>query len=278
MSEYLFHANALGVGGAVTSGNRRNVIPSHAAVVLSAAGGYGSSTSENYDENGVSFSLAKTTVVGGEIAPGIFQTYADVLITDFTVYDQLNFPRLRIAKMKGEMTSTRNVDLDESHFDVHLTYSGINVDGVVVEPLLDIELSGAATFGDVARTLSTDLAGYANRFGIAPLQLQSALTAPAGAQSVSGALVKGFRPPGSTTLTSSGCVLSIPNVGRANFGEFEFRPGDRRIRMLYLKLQQSRPFELALDAGAGALASAAPAGGGGFVVAGAVEGNGSPPF
>lgn len=253
MSEYLFHANALGVGGVVTSGNRRNVIPSHAAVVLSAAGGVGHAAAGSYDDHGVSFSSATTNVVGAEIANGILETYADVLITDFAVYDALGFPRLQIARMQAQMTSTRNLQLNESEFNVQLSYSGININGGDVEPDLDIQLCGAATFNDAA----------------------NALGAPAGVQAVSGSLVKGFRPPGSTAVTSPGCVLPIPNVGRAHFAEFEFKPGDRRLRLLRVKLQ-SGAIELAV-AGDGAVAEST-GGDGGYIVAGAVEGNGSPPF
>jgi hypothetical protein len=197
---------------------------------------------------------------------------------DFRVYDRHDFLRLGIWSMTAQMTSTRNLDdPGESHFKVNLTYEGINVDGVDFKPLLDIELCDAPTFGDVATTLNSDLIGYASRFGVEPLDLETALTSPAGAQTVSGALVKGFGPKGSTALTSTGCRLPIPQVGSAHFGQFEFRPGDRRVRMLYLKLRSGA---IEVTAGGGVRAFGEPTGGDddGYVVAGAVEGNGSPPF
>jgi len=246
MSEYLFHANALGVGGAVMFGGRQSDIPSQAATVLSTGGGRGSARSDGYNDNGVSFSSAETHVAGNEILPGVFQTIAEVQIHNFTVYDQHDFPRLRIGTMYARMTSTRNVDLTEPKFELTLNYDGINVDGNFLDAFVNVELRDAPTFGDVS----------------------SILAVPEGAQTITGGLVKGFHPPGDRLmLTSQGCELPIPHVGLARFGEFEFRPGYRRVRMFRLKLQpggSSGPESLGGD--------------GGFVVAGAVEGNGSPPF
>lgn len=245
MSEYLFHANALGVGGVVTYGGRRKIIPSHAGAVLSAGGGHGSGRSINYDDNGVSFSLAETEVNGRETA-GLFETITHVKIDDFTVYDRDDVPRLRIGSMEAWMSSTRSLADSESQFKVILTYEHISVDGLEVQPNVNISLCSAPTFS-AART---------------------ALAAPAGALVVNGALVTGFNPPAAVAIsTATGCELMVPSVGRAVFGEFEFKPDYRRVRLLRLKLGSS-VMSLASSIG----------GDDGYIVAGAVEGNGSPPF
>jgi hypothetical protein len=252
MSEYLFHANALGVGGAVTYNGRRTVIPSHAGVVLSAGGGHGSGRSENYDDNGVSFSLAETHVKGSEIAAGIFETITDVRIHDFTIYDRDDVPRLRIGTMEAWMRSMRSLADSESQFEVRLTYGGISVDGSELEPLIDISLCSAPTFAAVT----------------------TALPAPAGTLTATGTLVRGFHPPGAVVLSTAGCELAVPSVGRAVFGEFEFKQDYRRVRLLRVKLNSGGVVELT-NSGA---RTATVGGDDGYIVAGAVEGNGSPPF
>lgn len=264
MSGYCFHANVLAVGGAVMFGNKRATIPSLASVVLPSSGGEGYAVSDGYDENGVAFTRAESRVVGAEIAEGIFYTYSDVLITNFTVFDRLNIPRLRIALMGAQMTTTRNLEMEESQFELRLSYRGIVIDGAEVEPVLDVALCNAATFGDVATTLNHDLEGYAERFGIAAPSLQTALANVGASQSLHGALVRGFRTPEGALTT--GCALPVPNVGRAHFGEFTFKPGDRRVKLFRLKVQSGMP------GGAESIG-----GDEGEVVGGSLEGNGTPP-
>jgi len=285
MSGYEFHANALGVGGVVSFGGRKTTIPSAASAVLSPGGGEGYGLSENYDANGVSWDRAESRVIGTEIGNGIFYTYTDVLITNLAVYDPLNIPRLRIAMMGLQMATTRNPGTSDSQFEVRLSYRGINVDGADHEPMVDVALCSAPTFKDVATALNGDPGGYALRFGIEPPEkLQEALEKVEDAcnptQRFSGALVRQFSAPDGTVTT--GCALPVPNVGTAHFGEFIFKPGDRRLRLLRLNVQAGfgRPLFMA-QGGEGvpqAFIAESTGGDNGDIVFGAVEGNGSPPF
>jgi len=270
MPEYNFHANAIGVGGTLTFGGRRVTIPSAAASVLSPAGGEGYAVAEAYDANGVAFTRAESRVVGAEIGDGIFYTYADVMVTNFTVFDRLNIPRLRIAMMNAQMTSVRNVEMPESQFEVRLSYRGIAIDGVEIEPAIDIDLCGASTFAEVTEALNRDPEGAVRRFG------ETAVANAENTRTLEGSLVKSLHGPDGAVV--HGCALRVPNVGLARLGEFSFQPGDRKLRLLRLKLK-SGPFALAFSTGAAANEADAESGGGdeGDIVSGALEGNGTPP-
>lgn len=275
MSGYEFHANALGVGGALTFGGRRTTIPSAASAVLSPAGGEGYAVSENYDANGVSYSRAESRVVGAEIGAGIFYTYADVLITNLTVFDALNIPRLRIASMGAQMTSTRSPGMSESQFEVRLSYRGIHVDGADHEAIVDLKLCNAATFEDATEVIEGDVPGFASSFGVGEPVLETALANVDTTQTLNGALVRHFCAPDGTVIRT-GCSLPVPNVGQAHFGEFIFKPGDRKVKLFRLQVGPGNG-SVPVFFAAGAGEAEAFGGDGGVVVLGALEGNGSPP-
>jgi hypothetical protein len=139
----------------------------------------------------------------------------------------------------------------------------------VVEPVLDLALCNAPTFGDVSTTLTGDLPGYASRFGVPESRITTALAIPGGR--IGGALVQGFRPSSAAPLSSVGCALPIPGFGLAHFAEFKFQPGRRNVSLLRLSPQPK-------SAPGGGGGDADAFGSGGDVTLGAVEGNGSPPF
>ena len=263
MSSYVYNASALGLGGVLTSGNNRTVIPSIASVALSPSGGEGSVTAESYNANGIAFDRATSHVVGAEVTPGVFQTYAEVFISNFRVSDAFNFPRLRIASMSAQVTSTRNLTSNESQFYVLTTFSGINLDCMYIEPLIDENLTNAHTFGEVVNTLSGDVEDYENRFALEPGVLQQALATNNGLVPLSGTLVRDW----SRDLPCHGRALKIPRLGRVHFAEFIFKPGRRRINLLRVEVNPTEGSEGVLEGG-----------GNGDVTGGTVEGNGSPPM
>ena len=263
MSRYDYHANAVGFGGVLTSANNsRTVIPSLASVALSPAGGEAYAVAENYCANGFAFSRAESRVVGAEVGSSIFTTFAEVFITNFTAFDAFNIPRLRIAMMGAQVISTRNLSSQESEFKVRARFDGINVDGVDLDAEIDGRLCDAPTIDDVVEALRGD-AGESEQE-----VLNLALTNPN--VQLTGSLVKGWSLP---EVAQRGGKLPIPRLGTAHFGEFRFDRGRRRVNLVRLELGHNSLFFAA--PGAVALEEG---GGGGNVIGGSVEGNGSPPF
>ncbi len=262
MQRYAYHASAVGLGGVLSSGNARTVIPSQASVALAPTGGEGSAVVENYNQHGVSFSRAECRVVGTEVGDGVFTTYADVFITNLTV-----FGRLRIALMAATVTSTRSLEAGESNFDVRLMYRGVTVGNDEIVPVLDVDLCKAPTYGAVLNQLGADTEGYADSFGVDPAALRNALGSPDPQAAIGGTLVRGFQSPyGAAIAAQSRGAVVVPDVGIAHFGEFLFKPGRRRVNLLRMKLFDRS--ESTLEAG----------GDGGDLTGGSVEGNGTPPI
>ena len=263
MSRYAFNASALGLGGVLTSGSVRTTIPSLASVALAPTGGEGSSVVENYNCHGISFTRAESRVFGTDLSEGVYTTYADVYITNLTIFD-----RLRIALMGATVTSTRNVENGESLFEVRVTYRGISAEGNEVIPVLDYNLCNAPTYGDFVNALNGEVDRYADSFGVQPAALRSALQATPAQEPLAGTLVSDYRIPADCGIVRSGSAIVVPGIGRAHFGEFLFKPGRRRVNLLRLKLGAFEEGAVALEA----------VGDGGDLTAGSVEGNGTPPI
>jgi hypothetical protein len=267
MSRYDYHANAVGFGGVLTSANNsRMVIPSLATVALSPTGGEGYAMAENYNANGFAFSRAESRVVGAEVGNRIFTTYAETFITNFTAFDRFNFPRLRIALMGAQVTSSRNLNSDESLFQVRTSFYGVNIDGRDVEPFIDVDLCRTETFGDAVKMLHGP----------------RALTRGGLPETVRGTLVKDW----SEKLPAVGPAIHIENYGLVHFAEFIFKPGRRRVNLVRFSLgndafEEREQIERAHQRAAAKMRRTIVAlegeGGGGNVIGGAVEGNGSPP-
>jgi len=270
MLGYNFHANALGLGGVLRSGGVKTSLPSLASVVLAPTGGNGSAVVENYNANGISFTRAESRVFGSEVSDTIYTTHSDVYITNLTIFD-----RLRIALMSATLSSTRDVNLPDSSFEINLVYRGISIDGAEIIPILDGTLSGSPTFRDVQAALNSNVNEYASRFGMTPTALLDVIENPSPREPISGALVRDFTVPNGVALTHSGHAVDVPGVGRAHFGEFLFKPGQRQVSLLRIKIG-SGPATGDTD---GRNFSVLSSGGGddGDLTGGYLEGNGSPP-
>src|SRR6185436_4547993 len=101
-----------------------------------------------------------------EIGDGIYTTYTDVYITNLNIFD-----RLKIALMSATISSTHNLKLNESSFDVRTSYRGIEVDDEDVIPEYDEALCLAPTYSDVVRAVKGDIKGYTKRWGADQKQL-----------------------------------------------------------------------------------------------------------
>ena len=256
-SRYVYHANALGLGGVLISGDTKTIIPSLASVTLSQSGGEGFAMARDYNANGIAFSSMESRVVGAEIGDQIFTTFAEVFITNFTAFDRLNIPRLRIALMNAQLTSTRNVKKNETEFEIRARFAGVNINGEDVEALIDAQLCNTRTFDDAVDHLS----GKADD--------RKALRS---AGQVRGSLVKGW----SRDLVPKGRPVPVKGLGHAHFGEFTFKRGLRHINLVRIELAGGFPVFKDVDSKSVALAKGGSSDGGEYTM-GSLEGNGTPP-
>jgi hypothetical protein len=282
-SVYSFNGSAIGLGGVLSSGGVKTVIPSLASVALAPTGGGGSAVCENYNDHGISFTRAESRVFGTDIGDGIYTTYTDVYITNLNVLG-----RLKIALMNATISSTHNLKLNESSFTVSTSYRGIAVDDEDVIPEYDEALCLAPTYDDVLRAVKGDIKGYTKRWGRDQKQLETSLRDDNPMHPLSGSLVKDLK--ASKIEKHANHAIHIPGFGRAHFGEFLFKPGRRRVNLLRLDLGQfdspkppvpePRPVAQMRRRIAKAIVQQDEEIGGGLgggVTVGSVEGNGTPP-
>lgn len=285
-SVYSFNGSAIGLGGVLSSGGVKTVIPSLASVALAPTGGLGSAVCENYNDHGISFTRAESRVFGTEIGDGVYTTYTDVYITNLNIFD-----RLKIALMSATISSTHNLKLNESSFDVRTSYRGVAVDDEEVVPEYDEALCMAPTYEDVVRAVNRDIRGYTKRWNADQNQLEAKLRDNNPMHPLGGSLVKDLKAAAKVEKHANHAIR-IPGLGRAHFGEFLFKPGRRRVNLVRLDLGRIAPIP-APDpeprppaqmrrriAQPIVLMGDEEAGGGnlGGITVGSVEGNGGPPM
>ncbi len=283
-SVYSFNGSAIGLGGVLSSGGVKTVIPSLASVALAPTGGGGSAICENYNDHGISFTRAESRVFGTDIGDGIYTTYTDVYITNLNLFD-----RLKIALMSATISSTHNLKLNESSFSVATSYRGIAVDDEEVVPIYDEALSDAPTYSDVVRTVQGDIKGYTERWKANRRQLETALNNGNPLRPLGGSLVKDLQ--AKKLEKHANHAIHIPGLGRARFGEFLYKPGRRRLSLLRIDLgrflsapppdSDPRPpaqTRQRIAKKAIVLMDDFGGGNGGGITVGSVEGNGGPPM
>jgi hypothetical protein len=225
MSDFVFNASALGMGGVINhAGGSTTIISSVASVALAPTGGEGSSLVENYSSNGISFARAESRVVGFESKPDLFTTYTDIFVTGLSVFE-----RFKVALMQVTMTSTRHVLASDSTFDLRAIYRGVEADGEEIIPAIDLELCNAGTYADFTRTLESNVTQYAARLDVPEEDLTKAIRNDR--QPILGAIVSAVHR-SDKSLASHGNKLTLENFGTVRFGEFLVKPGRRRINLL----------------------------------------------
>lgn len=277
-NKFTFNASAIGLGGVITENGCTTVIPSLASVALAPTGGEGTARDDNYCSNGISFSRAETRVIGYETSNDIFTTITDILVTNLNIRE-----RLKIALMQATITSTRCLDHDDSEFNMHAIYRGIQLDGDEVVPTLDVDLcSGpcgkASTFGQFRAKIAGDVAGNAELLGVPAQIIQKALTV--NHEPMVGALVTStqLRRAGKVISTYVGNKLPVEGLGDAYFGELLVKRGRRRVNLLRFDFGDPPPplpFTAAGFDGPGVGALGFPGVTGSFT-AGSGDGNGEP--
>ncbi|HEX2122598.1 MAG TPA: hypothetical protein VHL59_13240 [Thermoanaerobaculia bacterium] len=271
MSGYDFHANALGVGGLFKSGGVTTSVPSLASVVLPSTGGEGSAVVENYSRNGVEFTYAASRVVGSQVSDEVYSTYADVLITNLTLFE-----KFRIAFMQASVSSTRNVNLPDAQFEVRAMFRGIQVGDEEIIPSFDIDLCNAPTYLDFANMVQGRLTDYATAFGHEPTALENAVKTRKPVRGTLASAVHGRR---LGPIRREGTAIRVPTLGKVHLAEFLFQPGRRRVTLLRLELDKHAIAPPGF--GDSDVQNFAPGGGfaspdSGDISLASVEGNGSP--
>jgi hypothetical protein len=288
MSKFEFHANALAVGGRYkTPSGDVGIIPSLASVVLAPNGGEGRACVENYHSEAVSFTRAESRVVGAPQSGNVFSTYADIFITNLTL-----FQKFRVALLQATITSTRDITDGDARFQIHAIYRGVTIDGVEVLPELDYDICGPTMYDQFANMLCQKHAtrpAYKELYGQDATKLRQALDNHAKPFRGTLAPELELRPKGNPPSKRPNKTVAIPGVGRVRFGDFAFTPGKRRVSLLRLELGRFDEFVPMRPAIDGEIAAASSESGGtehdsdnqnqtleGDVTIASVEGNGAP--
>lgn len=289
--EFTYNASALGAGGVIEritpSGRKRTLIPSLASVALCPTGGEGSSTLTNYDTEELAFLRAETRVAGYPLGKDIFTTYTDVYITGLRIFDTLS-----VALLHATVTSTRNLndpDDDHSEFTLHASFRGVEVRGVEVAPVLDVDLCDCRRYEDFERLLQNRKAiavkgGPPNtlevRFGADTDEKRRELMQLVKERKpVQGSVVEKVE---GGPITRTAHKLFVEGLGTVNFGQLMLKPGRRRLNMLNIAFgedQTTRMGENEAPRKRRALRSMQEdpgSGTSGSMVLASVEGNGTP--
>jgi hypothetical protein len=228
-TEYTFDASVLGLGGYYVRDGAQKLVPSIASVVLAPTGGEGWSSRTNYDDGDIAFTHAESRVRGYETSPGFFTTISDIYITNLRMFDTVS-----IALLQATVTSTRNLAntlVDESEFQLHALYRGIDVEGAEIVPAIDV---------DVCHATYSKLLGHANDKLklLAPPAPEGSEPAPEppslkDGDPVRASVVHGLShnaPP--DTLEVKGNALFVPGFAKLKFGDLVAKRGRRRISLL----------------------------------------------
>lgn len=240
-NKFTFNASALGLGGVITENGCTTVIPSLASVALAPTGGEGSSRVENYCVNGISFTRAETRVIGYETSEDVFTTTTDIMLTNLNIRD-----RLKVALMQATITSTRRLDKDDSDFNMHAIYRGIELDGDEIEPTLDVDLcsgpSGkASNFHDFLKKLKKNVKKSADLVGVSEENLRDALTRNREPLLTTLVTATHMRKYGKIVSSSVGNRLPVEGLGNAYLGELLVKRGRRRVNLLRFDFGEQRP-------------------------------------
>lgn len=242
-SKFTYNASALGLGGTYLQTNadggvERVVVPSLASVALSPSGGEGSCIVKGYNRNGVSFSRAESSVVGYRQKADEYVTHSEVRIKNLNLFD-----RLKIELMHARVVSTHfdRRNQPESKFELVATYENIEMDGKEVVPVLDVDLTeNCPTYSHFSAHVGKSLKEYAERFGMKERILENMLKRqdnPALRASLTQDIQvrdKVTKAPIRAERKAYG--LKVPDLGHANFAEYQVKAGRRRVTLLRLDL------------------------------------------
>lgn len=235
---YDYNASALGLGGVLKNDDgTTTVVPSLASVHLAPTGGEGSTEISNYNKDGVSFTTARSSVIGYDSGYRTFTTRADVYLTNLNL-----FGRVQAAILQTSISSTRDIfeeeaittqsNPDNARFTMNSMIRGLVIDGVEVIPELDLELCSCPTYEQFTNRIGGDyVSTYAEQFGVEQATLQNVLTT--NVQPIRASFVKTLQyTPTGNFGPRNGFKLPVKNFGYVHFGELVVKPGRRRVNLL----------------------------------------------
>jgi len=236
-----FNASAIAFGGLIRpagKGKKSKAIKGMASAALSPTGGIGESIVKRYNEDGISFRDAVTTVEGS-VERGIYKTIATVQMERLSIFD-----RVKCDAMQAILQSRRDQDNEDASFTIQAKFEGLRIDRSDVKPPLNFTLfKRVPTYADFIRFFSDE--NHVREFGPAfgwmnegedAHEIQTIQLAQKGD-------VAAYRPIRcslltsrvDTTFTQDGYSLKIPGFGRIHLAEVLVKPGRRRINMLRIE-------------------------------------------
>lgn len=229
MATYHYTASAVGLGGVLKDRTGVTIVRSLASVALAPTGGEGFSEIADYDSDGISFSKARSHVTGYDSAGRTFTTTSDICITNLNL-----FGRVKAASLQTSISSTREVlasdspkteHPDKARFSISSMIVGLTIDGVEVNPELDLDLCRCATYADVCKE-------YAKRRLAVP---------PANAQLIRASFVKDLHYAPTTTVgpQQDGFKVPVENLGTVHIGEMILKPGTRTVNLLRIDFDEA---------------------------------------
>jgi len=280
VGHYVFNASAIGLGGVLTT-PRRKIIPSLASVHLAPTGGEGSACVSNYDDgDGITFDRAETRVWGSSHNGSIYATRADVMVNNLDVFHQL-----QVESMWASVTSIREVlengDVLDRRFTFQAEYLGVRVNGREIDVPVDPKpFDDNASYDDFLNALGTpEMSDYRKLIGIDEEASQSLIQSRGSAKPANPMTIRctALAPRGKTA--EGGFHVTVRGLGRAHLAETLIKPGNRRLTLLRLELNEPtmQRFESVGESSMAMAADSVVSGGfaGGSMSVGSVEGNGT---
>jgi hypothetical protein len=243
---YDYTASALGLGGVLKHPNgTRTTIPSLASVHLAPTGGDGETEISNYNKDGVSFSLARSSVFGAESGYRTFTSGSSVLVKDLNL-----FGRIQATRLYTSITSTRIVGDDETpirsnpdhaRFTMQSQIVDLRIDGIYVIPEFDVLLSDCLTYEEFTQRIRVNSEIYARQFDVAQGDLQNMIAT--NMQPIHGSFLKTLQHAATSQIgPRNGFRLPVKNFGYVDFGEMIVRPGRRRVNLLRIEFDMGLNF------------------------------------
>jgi hypothetical protein len=135
---YLYHAEALGLGGQITRPFKK-VLESQAATSLPMSGGYGKSRTENFAfEQIVSFDAAYTEVVGSyDEVQGAYTTQVSATVENLNIMNMVTADRV-VGRISSTHTLTKNKD-EASITPIGCFFENLRIAGNPAYPVFDFD-------------------------------------------------------------------------------------------------------------------------------------------
>jgi hypothetical protein len=239
---FAFHANALAVGGLFTAPTRQ-IISSEGSMALAPTGGGGSVTIENYNFNNLNLITCDrifTSVSGDLDDDGVYRTSATIQLNNFKAFGRISASLVQ-ATVFSEHRHLRGKRRAESDITFTAQFHGLSINGVPIEPVLDLDLFNRHPTYDALHQHLTEAVvkepkRYLSAFGTTP---REALANANTNHVLRSSLVQDVSREcnaGKNGLQRENFTVTVPGFGRVYLGEVLIKKGRRRLNMLRVEL------------------------------------------